>query len=107
MRCSPALKIVEYLSRQHVKIKAYDPAAMENAKKSYFHDMDIYYAKDPYDALDRADAVVIITEWDAFKQLDLSMVKSQMAGNIFIDLRNLYERAAIEESGFTYYCVGR
>lgn len=107
MRYSPALTIVDYLHSQNAKIRAYDPAAMENAKQNYFKEMDIYYAKDQYDALTGADAVVIVTEWDEFKELDLAVVKKRMDGNIFIDLRNLYDRVYVEQSGFAYYCVGR
>lgn len=107
MRCSPALNIIDFLYSQNAKIRVFDPAAMENAKNKYFHNMDIYYAQDLNDALLGADALTIVTEWDDFKKIDLPSLKNKMAGNIFIDLRNLYERTEVEGCGFSYYCVGR
>jgi len=107
MRCSPALKIMEYLYSQHARIRAFDPAAMKNAQKKYFKNMDIYYAQDAYDAISGANALIIVTEWDEFKSLDLDNLKAKMNGKAFIDLRNLYHRKAIEEAGFKYVCVGR
>ncbi len=107
MRYSPALEIVDFLYQHGANIRAYDPAAMNNAKDNYFKNMDIYYAKDAYDTLKDAEALVIMTEWDEFKELDLVFVKKQMAGNIFIDLRNLYDRSDLEQAAFDYSCVGR
>lgn len=107
MRCSPALKIVDFLYHQHVKIKTFDPSAMENAKKNYFQNMDIYYAQNAYDAALGADALIIVTEWDIFKDLDLDILKGTMSGKLFIDLRNIYQRKDIEAAEFKYICVGR
>jgi UDPglucose 6-dehydrogenase len=107
MRYSPALEIVNYLYNKNAKMRVFDPAAMENAKNNYFQGMDLYYAKNVYDAISGADALVIITEWDIFKELDLDILKSTMLGNTFFDLRNIYQRKDIESAGFKYVCIGR
>jgi UDPglucose 6-dehydrogenase len=107
MRYSPSLVIINYLIESKTNIKVYDPAAMENAQNNYFQNKNIYYAHDKLDALSNADALVILTEWDDFKTIDLKHARTSMAGKTFIDLRNLYERKAVEEFGFDYYCVGR
>ncbi len=107
MRNSPALIILEYLFSGGANIKAYDPAAMPNAKAHYFKDENVYFARDKYDAAHCADALIILTEWDDFKTMNLGTLKEIMSGNLFIDLRNLYERENVEKMGFRYFCVGR
>jgi UDPglucose 6-dehydrogenase len=67
----------------------------------------IHYAKNPYEALDGADAMVIITEWDQFRALDLDRVKNTLAGNVVVDLRNIYEASDMVKRGFTYSSIGR
>lgn len=104
MRDAPSLDIVPALIAAGAIVKAYDPEAMEEAS----HMMDgIHYAKNPYEALDGADAMVIITEWDQFRALDLDRVKNTLAGNVVVDLRNIYEASDMVKRGFTYSSIGR
>lgn len=104
MRDAPSLDIVPALIAAGATVKAYDPEAMEEAS----HMMDgINYAKNPYEALDGADAMVIITEWDQFRALDLDRVKNTLAGDVVVDLRNIYEASDMVKRGFTYSSIGR
>ena len=68
---------------------------------------DVNYCTGPYEAMQDADALVIVTEWDAFRALDLHRVKSVLNEPILIDLRNIYSRKAVEAAGFNYHAVGR
>jgi UDPglucose 6-dehydrogenase len=104
MREAPSLKIIPALQREGAKIRAYDPKAMETAKKFF---QKIEFAKDAYDAAKGSDALLIITEWNQFRNLDLNRLKNLMRHPVFIDLRNVYEPAKMEEKGFKYIAVGR
>ncbi len=104
LRESPSLFIMKSLLKGKATVKAYDPASMENAKKAF---RNIYYAKDAYDALQDADAAVLVTEWNQFRNLDLTRVKKIMKSHVFFDLRNVYEPSKMKELGFEYYSVGR
>ncbi|APE26979.1 UDP-glucose dehydrogenase family protein [Aurantiacibacter gangjinensis] len=104
MRDSPAISIVQALQDAGIAVKAYDPEGMEQAKKVIDN---VTYCDGPYDALDGADAAVIVTEWDTFRALDLDRVKSLLKAPILVDLRNLYSRHDVEKHGFTYVGVGR
>lgn len=104
MRDSPSISIVQALQDVGIKVRAYDPEGMDQAKKVIDN---IDYCKDAYDALDDADAAVIVTEWDAFRALDMSRVKSLLKRPLLVDLRNLYSRQDLEAQGFTYIGVGR
>ncbi|MEM1390658.1 MAG: UDP-glucose/GDP-mannose dehydrogenase family protein [Pseudomonadota bacterium] len=104
MRDAPSLDIVPALIAAGAHVKAYDPESMEEAS----HMMDgIHYTTNPYEALDGADAAVIITEWDQFRALDLERVKSTLKGNVVVDLRNIYDPADMARRGFDYTSVGR
>ena len=83
----------------------HDPPGMEEAK-SYLPD-SIIYCDDIYNTFKDADAVVLMTEWNAYRGLDLDSVLKQMKGNVFIDLRNVYEKDLMQKAGFEYFCVGR
>lgn len=108
IRESSAVVIVRSLLKKGAHIRAFDPVAAENAQKYAFTDKDdIYYATDEYDAANGADAVVIITEWNQFRNLDIQMLKNAMKGHDFFDLRNIYERQYVEGFGLKYYGVGR
>lgn len=107
-RGSPAVHIVRDLCRAGVRIKAYDPQAIPKAKKTLeAAGINIEYAKDEYDAAEGADALVIATEWNQFRSLDLDRIKDLLAGNCFFDLRNIYPPEAMRERGFEYHSVGR
>ncbi len=104
MRDSPAIAIVQALQDAGITVRAFDPEGMEQAAKVIG---DITYCTDAYDAMDGAEAAVIVTEWDAFRALDLDRAKQLMKAALLVDLRNLYNRADIERQGFTYVAVGR
>ena len=104
MRDAPSLDIVPALIAAGATVKAYDPESMEEAS----HMMDgINYTKNPYEALEGADAAVIITEWDQFRALDLTRVKNTRKGNVVVDLRNIYDPVDMAKRGFDYTSVGR
>ncbi len=104
MREAPAIDIVKGLQKNGAHVKAFDPVAMEEAKKVL---PDIEYVKDTYDAARDVDALVFITEWNQFRSLDLDKLKSLMKQPVIIDLRNIYEPPKMREKGFKYVCVGR
>lgn len=106
IRESPAMEIAQdYLSfRLGAKIRVYDPEAMEDARKVF---TSATYCQDAYDAAKGADAVVIATEWNQFRNLDLERLKKLMKDRIFFDLRNIYDPQKVREAGFIYYSTGR
>jgi len=106
VRESPAITIIEKLLECGCKITAFDPAAASNAKKFYLGD-NIEYAENEYDAAKGADALLIVTEWNQFRSINLYKIKELMAGNLFFDLRNIYDKAKVEEAELKYFCVGR
>ncbi|HTZ17451.1 MAG TPA: UDP-glucose/GDP-mannose dehydrogenase family protein [Dissulfurispiraceae bacterium] len=106
IREAPALNIIQDLSDACAKIRTYDPVAMENARQAIALP-DIAYCADAYDACSGADAVVIVTEWNQFRSLDLQRIKGLLRSPLFFDLRNIYEPEKMREAGFKYYCVGR
>jgi UDPglucose 6-dehydrogenase len=105
MREASALTILPALTEKGAHIKAHDPAAMLVAKEMM---PELEYAQDAYSACQGADAVVIMTEWNEYRSLDLKKIKSIMKENpVFIDLRNVYEPEEVRKSGFLYFGVGR
>ena len=104
MRDAPSLSIITKLQDQGAAITAYDPAAMSEAQRLLDN---VTMADGPYDAIAGADAVVIITEWDQFRALDMMRVKDIMAWPILIDLRNIYQPKDMSAIGFEYISVGR
>jgi UDPglucose 6-dehydrogenase len=106
IREAPALSIIQQLAEKGAAIRTYDPVAMENAKKT-LDISGITYCADAYDACTDADAIVIITEWNQFRNLDLGRIKGLLKKPIFFDLRNIYDPQRMRGAGFTYYSVGR
>jgi len=104
IRESPALKIIDALLREDAFIKAYDPVAMENTRNAY---PQLLYANSIYDAVQEADAVMILTEWEEFKEADWEYVRSLMKQAIVIDARNLLSIEMLDDLGFIYDNVGR
>jgi UDPglucose 6-dehydrogenase len=104
MRESPAIEIVRELIKRGASVCAFDPVAMEESKH---YIQGIEYAPDEYDALRDADALVIVTEWNQFRSLDLEKVKSLLKAPKIADLRNIYEPEDMRELGFEYVGVGR
>jgi UDPglucose 6-dehydrogenase len=106
MRDSPSLAIVPRLLAKGARIQAFDPEGMEEARKQPELE-GIEYCEGPYDAAREASAVVILTEWNAFRALNLKKLDEAMKEPLMIDLRNIYEPKDVREAGFTYVCVGR
>ncbi|GLI53555.1 UDP-glucose dehydrogenase family protein [Thermodesulfovibrio yellowstonii] len=104
IRESPALYIIHTLLNKKALLKVYDPAAMENTKNIF---PDIIYCSDPYSVAKNSDALVIVTEWNQFRNLDIEKIKNLMKGNLFFDFRNIYDPQKIRQLGFKYFCVGR
>ncbi len=105
MRDAPSLSILPGLIDKGAKIKAHDPASMHEAKKLLPEGVE--YCDDIYQAITGADAIVLMTEWNQYRGLDMEKIKSIMKGNKFIDLRNVYDPKTMREQGFDYVCVGR
>ncbi len=108
MREAPAIAICEGLVARGAKLRAWDPEAMKEASWR-LSDIkgSLVFAKDEYEALKGADALVLVTEWNQLRTLDLEKVKALMKANFFFDLRNVYKRAEVENRGFVYFGVGR
>jgi len=104
MRESPAIPIVEGLVQAGAKVRAYDPAATEQAKLVL---PPIDYCTSPYEAAEGADGVVIATEWNQFRALELDRLKALLARPLIVDLRNLYEPGRVAAAGFRYVSIGR
>lgn len=104
LRDSPCLTILPPLMEKGLKVRAHDPAGMEEAKKLL---PEATYCTDPYVACQDADAVCIMTEWNPYRALDLKRLKKILKQPLFIDLRNIYQPAAMKEAGFYYVSVGR
>src|SRR5215204_2603087 len=104
MRESPAIEIIHTMIARGATVRAFDPVAMEEAK----HFLDgLEYASDEYEALRGADVLVIVTEWNQFRALDMDRVKSLLKSPKIVDLRNIYEPDDMREQGFEYVGVGR
>jgi UDPglucose 6-dehydrogenase len=103
MREAPSLVIIPALQAKGARIRAYDPEGGKEAAKL----LDIELCADAYEAIAGADGVVILTEWNAFRALDLARVKALLARPLMIDLRNIYRPQLMAEAGFTYVSVGR
>jgi UDPglucose 6-dehydrogenase len=108
LRNSPAIAMVNSLYAKGIHIKAYDPKAMKEAellfKKNSF---DIELSIDMYKTLEEADALLIATEWECFRESDISMIASLMKGNLIFDYRNIFDPIKVKSEGMKYYGVGR
>ncbi|MGY6569992.1 MAG: UDP-glucose dehydrogenase family protein [Salinarimonas sp.] len=104
MRDSPAIAIIQTLQDMGARVTAYDPEGIEQAKQVLD---DVTYAQDPYSCAEGADALVIVTEWDAFRALDLGRMKELMNAPVLVDLRNIYRAEDVTALGFSYTSVGR
>lgn len=104
LRDSPALAIIEGLLSQGLSVRAFDPEGMEGSQALL---PDVFMAQNPFEAAEGADALVLATEWDAFRALDLNKLKGVMRQPLLFDLRNVYDPQRARAVGFTYYGVGR
>ncbi len=103
MRYAPSIDIINHLLSEGAKVVAYDPVAMENARRVL---PDIEYRENPYDVADGADCLAIVTEWDEFKNLDLEKIRSLLKTPIIFDGRNIFKKEKMEELGFIYKGIG-
>ncbi len=104
IRESPALHIIAALQQQGARIKAYDPVAMPMAQQVL---QDVEYCEDAYATCNGSDAMVLVTEWNQFRALDLERVRSLLHTPVLVDLRNVYEPVTVKRLGFRYAAVGR
>jgi len=104
MRDSPSLVIISRLQDAGASIRAYDPQGMEEAGTLT---ENVTFCSDPYETMEGADALVIVTEWNAFRALDLNRVQSLLSQPVMVDLRNIYNPREMEHAGFVYFSVGR
>ncbi len=104
IRESSSIEIIRGLLSMGAKVKAYDPAAMEEARAAL---PALEYGKDAYDVANGADALVLVTEWNQFRRLDLHRIKSLLKNPVFIDLRNVYDPDQMKRLGFNYCGIGR
>lgn len=108
LRDSPALDLARGLLARGASLRLYDPIALQ-AVKSFFSGSaaKVYLANDEYDAITGAHALIIATEWNQFRNLDLTRIKGLLVAPYFFDLRNIYQRQAVEEKGLKYFGVGK
>ena len=104
VREAPSIDIIRKLIGEGAMIRAYDPVSIKSAQGVL---PDITYCKDPYDAANNANAVVIVTEWNQFRNIELDRLKRLLKEPYFFDLRNIYEPQKLRDKGFKYYCIGR
>jgi UDPglucose 6-dehydrogenase len=104
MRESPAISIVQGLQDGGAKVRAFDPEGMQAAREYL---SDVQFGADPYEIAEGADALVLVTEWDAFRALDFPRLQSLMKEPLLVDLRNVYRRDRIARYGFRYVSIGR
>jgi UDPglucose 6-dehydrogenase len=104
MREAPSIPIIKTLVERGAEVSAFDPVAREQAEQVL---SGIEFADDAYAAANGADALVIVTEWDEFRALDLDRIAAALRGKVLVDLRNVYDRGEAEEAGLTYYGIGR
>ena len=108
MREAPSRVVMEAVWEHGGKIQAFDPVATDEARRIYGDRDDlVLFSENPYDAVENADCLVVVTEWRVFRGSDLDKVASLMSGNVIIDGRNIFEPDAIRQAGLTYYGIGR
>ncbi|MDI3534962.1 MAG: UDPglucose 6-dehydrogenase [Thermosediminibacterales bacterium] len=104
IREAPSLEIINRIQQLGGKVKAYDPKAMESAKMVI---KNVEFVNNPYEVVKKADAVILVTEWEEFKSMDLKKVKNLMNTPVFIDGRNVFKPEEMIKMGFEYYCIGK
>lgn len=104
IREAVSIKIIQALEKKGARVRAYDPAAMDSARQVM---PDVIYCQDVYEVAEGSDALIMMTEWNQFRNLDLERIREALRKPIFIDLRNVYEPRRMKELGFQYIGVGR
>jgi len=114
IREAPAKIIIKDLLAQGAQVKAFDPEAMDNSKKDLSSEVstkegikDIKYCKNPYEVAQGVDLLILVTEWNVFKEIDMEKVKDSMKEANLIDCRNVYNPEEVRELGFNYISIGR
>lgn len=105
MREAPSRVIITGLLRHGAKVSAYDPEALREAQRIFGNRIET--APSPYEALQGADALIVVTEWNEFRRPDYAKMKRMMRGRVIFDGRNIYDPQVVARSGFTYYSIGR
>jgi len=105
MREAPSVVLCQQLLKAGATVTAFDPEAVDESKRHYLGD-SVRYAEKPMDALDGADALIIVTEWNEFRRPDFETIREALEHPVIIDGRNIYSRDVLEELGFTYYAIG-
>jgi UDPglucose 6-dehydrogenase len=106
VRESPALRLCQLFLKGGARVRAFDPVAVDSAK-AMLRNPKLSFGKNAYDAARAADAIVLATEWNEFRNLDLRKLKAVMAGNALLDARNIYDPATVTSVGFRYLGIGR
>ena len=104
MRDAPAIEVVHFLLNEGASVRAYDPVAMDNARKLL---PQVTFCENAYAVAEGADALVLVTAWNEFKHLDMGRIARSMHTAVLVDARNIYDRAKLRELGFAYYGIGR
>ena len=104
MRDSPSLDIVPVLEEQGATVRAYDPEGMTEARHML---PNVVYCETSYETMGGADALVIVTEWNEFRALDMARVRSLLKNPVIVDLRNVYDPSDMVDAGFDYVSIGR
>lgn len=104
LRDAKSLEIINALLKKNAVIKVYDPVAMENARSIL---KGVTFCKNAYEAARGADALVVVTDWNEFKLLNLDKLRQEMRGNSIFDGRNIYSKERVEGAGFEYHCIGK
>lgn len=108
IREAPSIRIIRDLLREGARLRLYDPKAADNIRQIYPEERErIVYASSAYEAVEKANALLVLTEWDEFSNLDLGRVRQAMANPIIVDGRNVLDPEAAKSQGFEYYSIGR
>ena len=107
MRAAPSRTLMEALWEAGAKVQAYDPEAMDEARRIYGDRNDLALTDTPNAALEGADVLTVVTEWSAFRSPDFDLIKTQLSEPTIFDGRNLYDSTRLRADGFNYYCIGR
>ena len=107
MRESPALSIIEELTSRGMKIRAFDPVAASNARRLLADNPLVSIEGDPYSICEGADALLVATEWNEFRNPDFERIREALVAPVLFDGRNLYSPSGMARHGFAYFCIGR
>jgi len=106
LRDAPSLDIINALLELGAHVRVHDPVALDNARE-VFQGLEIDFVKDPYDVADACDAVVLVTEWKVYQQIDLTKLAARMRNPVLVDGRNIYNPLNAKSAGFLYLGIGR